>query len=236
MSAITRLLISTILFFFAYVQAQVDEGIDVLGTLKRNEVLNDFGSLSPNSKVTLDGGLYSTSVRYDGSFILYNVKPGSYLLDVTSTGYAFPKIRLDVSTRSVKAFYSVVGNPWSFTGASLDYPPLEIAAAAREVIFMPREGFNVASLFKNPMMLMMGVSVIFLFIMPKLAKSIDPDMLKEMQEGMSGAAPQVEGAPGRKKEQPPKVENPFEGLDVSRSLANMFAGPSQQPASGSKKK
>merc|ERR1712032_89062 len=49
--------------------------------------------------------------------------------------------------------------------------------------FEKREGFKISSILMNPMALMMGVTLVIMLVMPKMMANMDPEQLKEMQQG-----------------------------------------------------
>lgn len=82
----------------------------------------------------------------------------------------------------------------------LPFPlPLE-PLVTKQTFFEKREGFQWSSYLMNPMVLMMGVSLLLMVVFPKMMANMDPEQLaemKEMQKGgitgmLSGAAPEPE--------------------------------------------
>ena len=68
----------------------------------------------------------------------------------------------------------------------LPFPlPLE-PLIAKPTFFEKREGFNWAGMFMNPMVLMMGVTLLIMVVFPKMMQNMDPEQLKEMQEMQKG--------------------------------------------------
>ena len=59
--------------------------------------------------------------------------------------------------------------------------PLEMMAHASYEYFEPRQGFSILGIFKNPMLLMMLVSVGMMFLMPKMMEGLDPEQKEQMQ-------------------------------------------------------
>ncbi|CAG8442772.1 7965_t:CDS:2 [Ambispora gerdemannii] len=175
---------------------------NVEGRLITNHVLDDLANLEPTTRVMLHGGKgYSALVRKDGKFVIDDVAPGSYLLDVLSRKYIYPKLRVDVSGMGVTQFLTMPGFEWGSLGPAVSYP-LELAPRDTAKYFVEREGFSIASIFANPLLIMMGVSVLMLFVMPKMMANLDPEELEQM-----------------KKNQP--AINPLEQLpDISSTLAN----------------
>ena len=74
------------------------------------------------------------------------------------------------------------------------------------------------SIFANPMMLMMGFSLIMIFALPRMMSNMDPEILKEINEKSKSNAAMLTQ---------PQLDMP----DVSQGLANFF-----QPKSASTKK
>ncbi|GJJ72133.1 ER membrane protein complex subunit 7 [Entomortierella parvispora] len=176
--------------------------------------------ISPRTRVVLSGGQYSTMITKDGRFIFPDVAEGTYALEVQSPQYIYPNMRLVVSDQQAKAYIVSIGADWSNNDNAITFP-ITLVPRAPAMYFIPREGFQIKHLFANPMMLMMGFSVIMLFVMPKLMANMDPEAMQEMQ-GMQEAA------------QMPAFEMP----DISASLAKFSTGGSSsaQPAAGSAKK
>ena len=64
----------------------------------------------------------------------------------------------------------------------LPFPlPLE-PLVAKPTFFEKREGFNWSGMLMNPMVLMMGVTVLIMVVFPKMMSNMDPEQLKEMQQ------------------------------------------------------
>jgi len=135
-----------------------------------------------------DGEQYQAFLRKDGVFIFDEVGAGSYLLQVLSTQYSFSNVRIDVSSRNngqVRAFKAEPGSS-SKEAAVLPYP-LKLEPDRIMDYFMVREGFQIMSLLKNPMLIMLGVTLIMTLVLPKMMSSIDPEALQEMQGGATNA-------------------------------------------------
>ncbi|GBB91874.1 hypothetical protein RclHR1_01930016 [Rhizophagus clarus] len=180
------------------------ETYKIEGKLVPSLTIKDVSQLEPTTKIILDGGKYSALIRKNGKFVIEDVPQGSYLLEISSKKFIYPKIRVDVDSEGVRPFVTIIGSEWSNTGPSLQYP-LELPARSASEYFMVRDGFSIASLFANPYIIMMGFSVLLLFIMPKMMANMDPDALKELQENQA---------------QNPLAEMP----DISTTLANFMSG------------
>jgi len=132
-------------------------------------------------RVVLDGGAYTAIPRQDGSFKLHSVSPGTYLLEVLDTQSVWPTVRLDVSATSPGKARALL----THSRQPLPFPlPLE-PLVAKPTFFEKREGFQWSSMLMNPMVIMMGVTVLIMFVFPKMMANMDPDQLKEMQQMQS---------------------------------------------------
>ena len=60
-------------------------------------------------------------------------------------------MRIDVENTTVSAHPHVLGTPFELSaiGPALGYP-LTLTARGKNSYFMPREGFNLAGMFQNP--------------------------------------------------------------------------------------
>ena len=54
---------------------------------------------------------------------------------------------------------------------------------AKLTFFEKREGFNWSGMLMNPMVLMMGFTLLIMVVFPKMMENMDPEQLKEMQKG-----------------------------------------------------
>eukprot|EP01119_Soliformovum_irregulare_P007737 TRINITY_DN201_c0_g1_i1.p1 TRINITY_DN201_c0_g1~~TRINITY_DN201_c0_g1_i1.p1 ORF type:complete len:218 (+),score=38.77 TRINITY_DN201_c0_g1_i1:3-656(+) len=124
-----------------------------------------------------DDGTSRTIMRTDGNFRFADVSKGSYLLQISSTDYLFPFIRVDVTKNSqVRAFKQMSAGE---DRDLLPYP-LRISPDAPADFFLVKEGFQVMSLIKNPMIIMMGVTLIFTMVIPKMLSGIDQEAMAEL--------------------------------------------------------
>ncbi|CAO3681982.1 unnamed protein product [Umbelopsis vinacea] len=123
------------------------------------------------------------------------VPNGNYFLEVQSVNYVFPKIRVDVEDENVRGAYSALGSDWATTGYEVPYP-FVIKAKADAEYFLKREGFNVMNMFKNPMMIMMGLSAVMLFALPKMMANINPEDMEEFNKAQTDAQKMMKDVPG----------------------------------------
>ncbi len=152
-------------------------------TLEGKLQFTDGLAFNLTSRIVLNHGEISTYSRADGSFVLYNVPPGIHQLDVFSSVYHFPQLKIQLledESADPKCL------EYLYPGAKKQIAkyPLVLTAMAKYEYFEPRRGFSIFSLLKNPMFLMMGVSVILMFWMPKMMESLDPEEREQMKKQM----------------------------------------------------
>eukprot|EP01102_Stenamoeba_stenopodia_P017601 TRINITY_DN6335_c0_g2_i2.p1 TRINITY_DN6335_c0_g2~~TRINITY_DN6335_c0_g2_i2.p1 ORF type:complete len:250 (-),score=65.85 TRINITY_DN6335_c0_g2_i2:254-1003(-) len=115
--------------------------------------------------------------RVGGKFIFHEVPVGSYLLEVLSTEYEYPPLRVDVSTKftgKLRARHLL--NPSNHAAV-----PLVLTPERSVRYFEVREPFNVLGLLKNPMFLMLGFTLVMLVILPKMMSSLGNEAVEELQ-------------------------------------------------------
>lgn len=148
-------------------------GVDVGGVVSVPEFL-----AAPTMSIILDGEP-RVLTRHDGSFVLHDVEEGTHSLEVGTTGWTFP-------------LYSLTVTPSGTVSATFHYRkrqreikhPLKLEPFAKPSYFEPRKSISIASMFMNPMVLMMLVMGGMAYALPKLQENMDPEELKKMQADM----------------------------------------------------
>ncbi|KAI3823529.1 hypothetical protein L1987_04968 [Smallanthus sonchifolius] len=131
-----------------------------------------------NAKVILNGGQQVTFLKPDGYFSFHNVPAGTLLIEVDVIGYFFSPVRVDVSARNPgKVQAALTENRRGLNELVLE--PLK-----DEQYYEIREPFNIMSIVKSPMGLMIGFMVVVVFLMPKLVENMDPEEIRKAQEEM----------------------------------------------------
>merc|ERR1719502_1251763 len=156
-------------------------------------------------RVVLDGGAYTAIPRQDGSFKLHAVAPGTYLLEVLDTQSVWPTVKLEVSATSPGKARALL----THSRQPLPFPlPLE-PLVAKPTFFEKREGVQWSAV------LMMGVTLMIMFVFPKMMENMDPEQLKEMQSMQGGFADLMD--PNKAKE---RLEAARKELDAKGSKAD----------------
>ncbi|KAI3982122.1 hypothetical protein MKX01_019028 [Papaver californicum] len=157
------------------------EGYTIIGRVKVEGMgakgYGILGKLS-NAKVMLNGGQRTSFLRPDGYFAFHNVPAGTHLIEVASVGFFFSPVRVDVSARNPGKVQAAL------TETRRGLTELVLEPLKEEHYYEIREPFNVMSLLKSPMGLMMGFMVVVVFLMPKLMENMDPEELKRAQESV----------------------------------------------------
>ncbi|KAI4986937.1 hypothetical protein ZWY2020_019567 [Hordeum vulgare] len=96
----------------------------------------------------------------------HNVPAGTHLIEVSSLGYFFSPVRVDISAR----------NPGHIQAALTEnrkvLNKLVLEPLKEEQYYEMREPFNILSLLKSPMGMMVGFMVVMVFVMPKMMENI----------------------------------------------------------------
>ncbi|KAK4222415.1 Cys/Met metabolism PLP-dependent enzyme-domain-containing protein [Podospora fimiseda] len=180
----------------------------------------------------------SAPLSLKNTFVFHNVTPGSYLVDIHCTTYAFSPLRLDVLRNeeneiTVRAWETYRGNDWNNKGEETtrrgEKNTVEVRGLGHKAYFVERSKFSVLSIFKNPIILLSLVSMGLFFGMPKLVENMDPEMRAEWEENqknnpmnaLMGAASGGQAA------------NPMANFDVAGYLAGTTK---KEDGNGSKKK
>ena len=121
---------------------------------------------APHTKVMVDGGRFVGFLKQDGSFVVNNVPPGSYLVEVSSPGHVFEPARVDISSKSgkMRARKSDLLRPSAVT--VLPYP-LKFKAQTQANFFTKREEWSLAQTLMNPMVTLycnLQVNVVWLIL------------------------------------------------------------------------
>ena len=131
--------------------------------------------LTPATRVTIDGGAREAMVQADGSFVFRSLPAGSYLLEVFNPAFMFEPLRVDIDgqTHVVRAATAGIQSKSKSVPVPMRITPLGFAQ-----LFEVREQFNAMAMLSNPMVLMMGFSLMMMMMM----RNMDPEMMKEMQQ------------------------------------------------------
>ncbi len=100
--------------------------------------------------ISVDGGRFHGFPNSDGKFIVCDIPPGSYLVEVVSPNDVFEPVRVDISGKSGKIRARKAFVLKTKTVSPLPYP-ISFKMEAKTQFFKKREPWNILSILKNPM-------------------------------------------------------------------------------------
>lgn len=135
------------------------------------------------TKIILNNAEFTTYSRTDGTFTIYDVPPGIHQLDIQSTEYHFGQIKIQLLEDSMDTPKCL---EYAYPGAvkQITKYPLVLYPFAKYQYFMPRRGFSLFGMLKNPMVLMMLFSGVMMYVMPKMMEGLDPEEKAAMRKQM----------------------------------------------------
>lgn len=154
-----------------------------LGTIQGTLRMPDDTPVMNTTKIALNDGERITYSKPDGSFSFYKVPPGIHLLDVHSYTFNFGQVKIQLLEESMDA-PKCIEYPYPGAPKQVMKHPLNLKAHASFQYFEEKKGFAIGSILKNPMMLMMLVSVGMMFLMPKMMENLEPEERERMQKQM----------------------------------------------------
>lgn len=104
-------------------------------------------------------------------------------MEVSSNDFLYPQLRVDVGKSG-----QVRVTKRDDVSSTLNHP-IRLVSDKRADYFVPREGFQVMSLLTNPMALMMGMTLVMTWVIPKMMSSLDEEALKELQGNQTPLEP-----------------------------------------------
>ena len=129
-------------------------------------------------------GLTKTMPLRDGGFAFPAVAPGLYVLQVYAPTVIYANVRVEISERTQKF-------PGGVRASLLDDPnkvyryPLVIRPAAKANYFEEKQQMlSLKTLAKNPMYLIIGITVLVSLVLPKM---LDPETVEEMKKEMAAS-------------------------------------------------
>ncbi|PVU91972.1 hypothetical protein BB561_004103 [Smittium simulii] len=180
-----------LLWFFGLVYSQESQTFTVKGSVTSNGILPDVSVLSTEARISLNGGESSGYLHPNGQFFVPNVELGQHLLEIESNEYVFPKMLLRIERigekATLSAWYFQPGYEVNTLETSLPFP-LNISPIEKRQ-FITRSGYSVFQIFKSPYMILVGFSLIFMFIMPQLKGLMSEEDLQMRNQILSKPQP-----------------------------------------------
>lgn len=135
------------------------------------------------TRVTLNDGEYNTYTDLNGNFTFYRVVPGIHVLDVHDHYLSYSQVKIQLLEEDM-------GSPkcieYVYFGAEKHVisHPLELTANAKFQYFEKRASLSWAFIFRNPMVMIMIMSVGMMYVMPKMMANMDDGQKEQMKKQM----------------------------------------------------
>ncbi|ORC87622.1 C15orf24 protein [Trypanosoma theileri] len=142
-------------------------------------------------EVVLSNAQHSFRVptQVDGSFVIYDLPYGTYYLHAEYANFVYPNIRVDVTQKTSQGVVTpvirtytndVLMTPVQGTGLDESSPAL-IPFASVHLYYTPREQYSVWDFFKNPMIIMMMVSMAMVGLTQLMPEEDRKESTRELQ-------------------------------------------------------
>ena len=126
-----------------------------------------------SSRVIVNHGEYLAFLQRDGSFLVSNLPPGSFLVEVTHPDFFYEPVRVDITSKG-KTRARKVNYIQSSAVHQLNYP-LRFKVKQPYKYFQVRETWKITDALFNPMVLMMVLPLLLLLVLPKMMNAADPE-------------------------------------------------------------
>lgn len=156
----------------------VSDKYTIEGSVHPPDVISPEWLLS--TKVLVNGGERIGFLRNDGSFLVSNLEPGSYSIEIVNPNHVYEPARVDINSKG------------KFRARKLNYVqtnlvhqipyPLKFKVRSPYKYFQVREAWRITDFLMNPMVLMMMLPVILIMVLPKMMNAADPETQREMQQ------------------------------------------------------
>lgn len=180
--------------------------IELKGSIVPNAYLSSPRFL-PSTIILLSSAniLKKTHITFKGSFSIKNVTKGSYLLEVVCSTHIFDPLRVDVSLikeaqtdkldlsseknsetsslERIQVYKVYPGNKWDDFGPKMPYP-IQFSPKGVQSYDIKEDASKIL-LLKNPIVQLSIVTVIILFILPRLMGTLDTEQLMEHQRAQA---------------------------------------------------
>jgi ER membrane protein complex subunit 7 len=165
--------------------AAFEETMDMEGRLQ----FPDKSPFNVTTKVSINHGEYITySRREDGNFTVRGITPGVYVIDVHSPTHHFGQVKCqfkpDADRENAQSVFSCIEYIYPGAPKQVVEKPLVVTAYATYDYFEVKKGFSAMSILKNPMMIMMVLTVVIMYYMPKMMEGLEPEERERMQKQM----------------------------------------------------
>jgi hypothetical protein len=130
-----------------------------------------------------------TQAKKDGTFTLLDVPPGEHSLQIVAVGFSFPPVVVSVDGENngeVQMRYAEDASTIlpKMREEKTGYERVQIQPVSELDYFEPSNRLTLIGLLKNPMVLMVLMTVIMAVMVPKMIANMDPEALEELKKEM----------------------------------------------------
>lgn len=104
MSSSDWVVVLIIQLIFCFSAVEDTSASKILQKIEGNVMVQNAESTDwmPETRVCLEGGEYCGYLKRSGDFVIHNVPPGSYVVEVLSPNYVFDPVRVNISSKNGK--------------------------------------------------------------------------------------------------------------------------------------
>jgi len=132
--------------------------------------------------ISVGFGEYYGYAQQNGSFVVPNVNPGSYIVEVLNPNYIIAPIRVEISSKATGRIRARKVDYVQPNEVMLVKYPLVFRVMERTNFFEKRETWQLTDIFKSPMVPMLVLPIFFMLVLPKIKDMQDPETKKELED------------------------------------------------------
>ncbi|XP_046970350.1 ER membrane protein complex subunit 7 [Vanessa cardui] len=138
----------------------------------------DLSTWQVDTRIHVNGGEYIGFIKDDGSFTIYNVPSGSYVVEIVNPDYMYEPVRVEINS---KGKYRARKVNYIQTSQVIQVPyPLRMKAITKFRYFQMREQWRLTDFLFNPMVIMMVLPLLLIMILPKMMN--DPETKEDLKQ------------------------------------------------------
>lgn len=131
-----------------------------------------------DTRIHVNGGEYIGFIKDDGSFTIYNIPTGSYVVEILHPDYMYEPVRVEINS---KGKYRARKVNYIQTSQVIQVPyPLRMKPVGKLRYFQIREQWRLTDFLFNPMVIMMVLPLLLLMILPKMMN--DPETKEDLKQ------------------------------------------------------
>ncbi|XP_072942405.1 endoplasmic reticulum membrane protein complex subunit 7 [Epargyreus clarus] len=131
-----------------------------------------------DTRIHVNGGEYIGFIKEDGSFTIFNVPTGSYVVEVIHPDYLYEPVRVEINSKGKFRARKV---NYVQTSQVVQVPyPLRMKVSTKIKYFQVREQLRITDFLFNPMVIMMVLPLLLIMVLPKMMN--DPETKEDLKQ------------------------------------------------------